>query len=129
MSRKPKSSLMRHPDAILFSRISREGVFQQPRLLTTDSLVGILVVPFVAAGIAPAAFRMHSNGIEQVRSNIAQRLVDFAAGDICGVAPYAARLLVCFTLLVRTIRESLCCARLWRLSFARITRYVFEGTG
>src|ERR1700724_878896 len=35
MSRKPKSSLMRHPDAIVFSRISREGVFQQPRLFTT----------------------------------------------------------------------------------------------
>jgi hypothetical protein len=30
----PRKSFIRHPDAILFSRISREGVFQQPRLTT-----------------------------------------------------------------------------------------------
>jgi len=46
------------------------------------TLIGILIVPFVAAGIALAAFRMHSNAIERV----AQRRVDFMTGDICGVA-------------------------------------------
>jgi hypothetical protein len=30
MSRKPRKSLVGHPDAILFSRIPPEGVFQQP---------------------------------------------------------------------------------------------------
>jgi hypothetical protein len=31
----PRESFIAHPDAILFSRFSREGVFQQPRLITT----------------------------------------------------------------------------------------------
>jgi hypothetical protein len=31
----PRESFIAHPDAILFSRFSREGVFQQPRLLAT----------------------------------------------------------------------------------------------
>jgi hypothetical protein len=31
---KLQKSFIGHPDAILFSRISREGVFQQPRLLS-----------------------------------------------------------------------------------------------
>jgi len=32
---KPRKSFVGHPNAILFSQISREGVFQQPRLLST----------------------------------------------------------------------------------------------
>jgi hypothetical protein len=32
---KPRKSFVGHPDAILFLRISREGVFQQPRLFST----------------------------------------------------------------------------------------------
>src|ERR1035437_2104179 len=32
---KSRKSFVGHPDAILFLRISREGVFQQPRLVTT----------------------------------------------------------------------------------------------
>ena len=35
MSWKLRESFVRHPSAILFLRISGEGVFQQPRLLTT----------------------------------------------------------------------------------------------
>jgi hypothetical protein len=31
----PRKSFVGHPDAILFSPFSREGVFQQPRLITT----------------------------------------------------------------------------------------------
>ena len=31
----PRESFIGHPDAILFSRLSREGVFQQPRLIAT----------------------------------------------------------------------------------------------
>ena len=34
-TRKPRKSFVGHPDTILFLRISEEGVFQQPRLLTT----------------------------------------------------------------------------------------------
>jgi hypothetical protein len=33
----PRESFIGHPDAILFSRLSREGVFQQPRLISTVS--------------------------------------------------------------------------------------------
>src|ERR1035437_6494954 len=32
---KPRKSFVGHPNAILFLRISREGVFQQPRLVST----------------------------------------------------------------------------------------------
>jgi hypothetical protein len=32
---KPRKSFVEHPSAILFLRISREGVFQQPRLIAT----------------------------------------------------------------------------------------------
>jgi hypothetical protein len=32
---KLQKSFIGHPDAILFSRISREGVFQQPRLISS----------------------------------------------------------------------------------------------
>jgi hypothetical protein len=32
---KPRKSFVGHPDAILFSRISRGGVFQHPRLIST----------------------------------------------------------------------------------------------
>src|ERR1019366_1167045 len=35
---KPRKSFVGHPDAILFSRISREGVFQHPRLFTSTTL-------------------------------------------------------------------------------------------
>src|SRR5438552_14387318 len=31
----PTKSIVGHPDAFLFLRISRKGVFQQPRLITT----------------------------------------------------------------------------------------------
>jgi hypothetical protein len=64
-----------------------------------NCLRGILVVPFVAAGITRTASHMDSNGIEQVRSSIAQWLFAFMAGDICGVALYAAQFLVFFLLL------------------------------
>jgi hypothetical protein len=30
----PRESFIAHPDAILFSRFSREGVFQQPQAIT-----------------------------------------------------------------------------------------------
>jgi hypothetical protein len=35
----PRKSIVGHPDAILFLRISLEGVFQQPRLITTVTSV------------------------------------------------------------------------------------------
>jgi hypothetical protein len=38
MSRKLRKLFVGHPSAILFLRISREGVFQQPRLITTATL-------------------------------------------------------------------------------------------
>jgi hypothetical protein len=31
----PRESFIAHPDAILFSRFFREGVFQQPRLVSS----------------------------------------------------------------------------------------------
>src|ERR1017187_6458865 len=34
----PRRSIVGLPDAIFFLRISREGVFQQPRLFTSNSL-------------------------------------------------------------------------------------------
>jgi hypothetical protein len=37
---KPRKSFVGHPNAILFLRISREGVFQHPRLITTVILCG-----------------------------------------------------------------------------------------
>jgi hypothetical protein len=37
---KPRTSFVGHPDAILFSRISRERVFQQPRDITTVVALG-----------------------------------------------------------------------------------------
>src|SRR5437899_9960150 len=41
MSRKLRESFVGHPDAILFLRISRKGVFQQPRLFApTIPIVG-----------------------------------------------------------------------------------------
>jgi hypothetical protein len=46
----------------------------------------VLVIPFVAAGIARTDFLVDSNGIEQVRSSIAQWLFALMAGDLCGVA-------------------------------------------
>jgi hypothetical protein len=36
---KPRKSFLGHPSAILFLLISREGVFQQPRLIAT--VVGV----------------------------------------------------------------------------------------
>jgi hypothetical protein len=36
MSRKLRESFVGHPDAILFCRISREGVFQQPPHFTNN---------------------------------------------------------------------------------------------
>ena len=97
-----------------------ESVYGHVSLLEAD----ILVVPFVAAGIALATCRMHSHGIERVT----QRFADFTAGHICGVALYATGLLSPLSWPVRAIRESLCCPRLWRFSFDGNTRYVFEGT-
>ena len=38
MSRRPERIVYTHPDAILFSRFFREGVFQQLRLFTTAML-------------------------------------------------------------------------------------------
>src|SRR6266581_2881720 len=56
MSCDSRRSLITHPDAILFSRISREGVFQQTRLIssvawidfvspTSQSLLATLTIP------------------------------------------------------------------------------------
>ncbi len=39
---KSRTLLTGHPDAILFLRISREGVFQQPRLLSTVILSNVM---------------------------------------------------------------------------------------
>jgi hypothetical protein len=38
---KPRKSFVGHPNAILFSRISREGVFQQPQAITLTDTVRI----------------------------------------------------------------------------------------
>ncbi len=82
-----------------------------------NCLRGILVVPRVAAGIARAASRMDSNGIEQVRSSIAQWLFDVMAGDVCGVALYAARLFVCFLCVVDRVVGRQSCKHSWCLAF------------
>jgi hypothetical protein len=37
---KPRKSFVGHPNAILFSRISREGVFQQPQAITPTTQAG-----------------------------------------------------------------------------------------
>jgi len=37
---KPRKSFVGHPNAILFLRISREGVFQQPQAITLKTLMG-----------------------------------------------------------------------------------------
>src|SRR5580658_4107930 len=77
--------------------------------ILNNCLRGILVVPFAAAGIARAAFHMDSNGIEQARSSssIAQWHFAFTAGDIRGVALYAAQFLVFFLFLLNSLREPL----------------------
>jgi len=67
----------------------------------------LLIIPFAAAGIAGATSHMESNGIERVRSSIAQWLFAFMAGDICGVALYAAQFLVLFVFPLYNLREPL----------------------
>jgi hypothetical protein len=42
MSKKLRSPFVGHPDAILFWRISQEGVFQQPQAITLKTGSGIL---------------------------------------------------------------------------------------
>src|ERR1022692_277652 len=37
---KPRKSFVGHPNAILFLRISREGVFQQPQAITLKTMMG-----------------------------------------------------------------------------------------
>jgi len=87
-----------------------------------ERIASIFVVPFIAAGITRAASRMDSNGIEKVRSSIAQWLFDFMAGDICRVALYAARSFICFLYVVNPVAGCLSRQGCWRLAFRDMMR-------
>src|ERR1700733_8413102 len=50
------------------------GTFSTDTPDNNNFLRGTLVVPLVAAGIARAACHLDDNGVEQVRSSVAQRL-------------------------------------------------------
>src|ERR1039457_4038479 len=75
---KPRKSFVGHPDAILFLRISREGVFQQPRLLTTvEDLISRLPV------IRP---RRMMRAFHRIRRTIHFLVLDFARPKIDSTA-------------------------------------------
>src|SRR5260370_24013996 len=69
---------------------------------------------------------MDSNGIEQVRSSIAQWLFDFLAADICRVALCAARSFVCFLYVVNRLAGCLSRKHSWRLAVRHIMRSALD---
>ena len=66
MSRQPSESFIGHPDAILFWRFSREGVFQHPQAFTPTIPIGRLDFDGQALGLGSGAqlsfqFRMDTD--------------------------------------------------------------------